>query len=377
MIDRPSFTIGVEEEYLLVDRETRDLVHEPPPELMPAFEQELGKQVTGEFLKCQVEVDTMVCANVAEARDDLKRLRGTIARIADGHGLAIIAASTHPFAHWEEQVHTAKERYDMLARDLAGTARRMLICGMHVHVGIEDPDLRIDLMNQVTYFLPHLLALSTSSPFWHGEDMGLASSRLSVFDTLPRSGMPDTFESYSEYARLVEQLVKAGIIPDGTMIWWDVRPSARFPTLENRITDVCTRLDDAVALAALFQSVLATLFRLREQNQRWRLYPATLIKENRWRAQRYGALGELVDFGSGELMPVAALADELIAIVRAEADVLGCLENVEHARDIVQRGTSATAQRRVFDEATKGGADRHEALQAVVDFLIDETLVGV
>lgn len=377
MVDRPAFTLGVEEEYLLVDKATRDLVHEPPAALMAAFEADIGKQVTSEFLKCQVEVETSVCASVEEAHRELKHLRRSIARIAGDYGFAPIAASTHPFAHWEEQVHTRKDRYDMLARDLAGAARRMLICGMHVHIGIEDPDLRIDLMNQASYFLPHLLALSTSSPFWHGEDMGLDSYRLSVFDTLPRSGMPDVFESFGQYTRVVEQLAAIGVIPDGTMIWWDIRPSARFPTLESRITDICTRLEDAVAIAALFQSLLAALFRLRQKNQRWRLYPGTLTKENRWRAQRYGAQGQLIDFGKGELVDFSDLAEELIDIVREEAAVLGCLPYVEHIREIARRGTSATAQRKIYREALEEGADRQQALEAVVDFLIRETVEGV
>ena len=249
--DQP-FTVGIEEEYLLVDRETRDLATDPPAGLMKECERRLRERVMPEFLKAQIEVGTGVCRNLAEARRDLSELRRTVVEVADGYGLAPIAAGTHPFASWEAQKLTDKERYNVLARDLQGVARRLLICGLHVHVGIDDDDLRIDLMNQVAYFLPHMLALSTSSPFWKGEETGLMSYRLSVFDGLPRTGLPDSFDSYAEYQRLVAAMVQAGLIEDATKLWWDVRISARFPTLEMRLTDVCTRLDDALSIAALF-----------------------------------------------------------------------------------------------------------------------------
>ena len=249
-LSEPTFSIGVEEEYLLVDRDTRDLVSEPPAELIDRFEQELGGHFSPEFLRPQVEVGTPVRDSTAAVRADLERLRGTVARIAGGHGLGLIAASTHPFARWRDQKHTDKPRYNILQRDMQVVAQRLLICGMHVHVGIEDDELRVDILNQVAYFLPHLLALSTSSPFWEGTETGLMSYRLCVFDELPRTGLPERFESHDEYRRTVEVMTSAGLIEDATKLWWDVRPSARFPTLEMRVTDVCTRLEDALCCAA-------------------------------------------------------------------------------------------------------------------------------
>ncbi|RMH48838.1 MAG: YbdK family carboxylate-amine ligase, partial [Alphaproteobacteria bacterium] len=235
--DAPPFTIGIEEEYLLVDLETGAL-SKAPAALMEACRAELSGQVSPEFLQCQIEIGTRVHATVGGARDDLATLRATVAAQARKFGLAPIAASCHPSADWKDQHHTPKARYDALRRDLAGVARRLLICGMHVHVGAGEPDRRIDLLNQLTYFLPHLLALSTSSPFWQGEDTGLQSYRLTVFDNLPRTGLPPQFSGWSDYQRHLDALVELGLVEDGTKIWWDLRPSARFPTIEARIMDV-------------------------------------------------------------------------------------------------------------------------------------------
>jgi carboxylate-amine ligase len=372
----PAFTIGIEEEYHLVDRRTRDLKSEPPPELLADCRRRL-EGIHPEFLKSQIEVATPVRHSLAEARADLARLRRTVAEVAGEHDLAPIAASTHPFAQWDEQKTSDAERYTLLARHLQAVGRRLVICGMHVHVGIEDPELRIDLMNQVVYFLPHLLALSTSSPFWRGEDTGLKSFRLSVFNGLPRTGMPEIFESEGEYRRLVARLVEAGLIEDATMLWWDIRPSARFPTLEMRVTDVCTRLDDAISIAALYRCLLRMLWRLRTGNQRWRLYARMLIAENRWRAQRYGADEGLVDFGKGRVVPYAELLDELIELVREDAEHFGCVAEIEAARDILARGTSADHQRRIHQEALAGGGDRPLALRRIVDHLIAVTVEGL
>lgn len=376
-LKEPSLTVGIEEEYYLVDRASRDLAADPPASMMEALRALVGGRATHEFLRAQVEVETGVCHTVAEAGADLSRLRAAVAEVAAGHGLAPIAASTHPFARWQQQRHVEKERYRILARDLQGVARRLLISGMHVHVGIEDDDLRIDLMNQAAYFLPHLLCLTTSSPFWGGEDTGLKSYRLTVFDALPRTGLPDRYDSYAEFERMLGRLVGAGVIEDGTKLWWDIRPNVRFPTLEMRITDICTRLEDAVTVAALFQCLLSMLFRLRCNNQRWRIYPRILVHENRWRAQRYGIEGELVDFGKGKLVPYASLLDEIIELVREDAERLGCLPEVERAREIVRRGTSAERQLRAHEAALEGGADVQEALRAVVDLLIEDTLAGL
>ena len=369
----PKFTIGIEEEYLLVDRETRDLATEPPDSMMTDCQALLRGQVCAEFLRSQIEVATRVCETVAEARADLSYLRGTVAEIAEKYGFAPIAASTHPFAHWGEQRHTDKDRYNILADDLQGVARRLLIGGMHVHVGIEDDELRIDLMNQVSYFLPHLLALSTSSPFWRGDNTGLMSYRICVFDELPRTGLPERFASYKEYLRLVAIMVEAGLIEDATKLWWDVRPSARFPTLEMRLTDVCTHLDDAACIAALYQCILRMLYRLRITNQRWRTYPRMLIDENRWRAQRYGVDDGLVDFGKGEIVPYPELMEELLELVAEDAEALKCESEIDRARAIIAEGTSAHRQVKVYDDVLAGGGNEEEALKAVVDLLVEET----
>jgi carboxylate-amine ligase len=372
-IREPSFTLGIEEEYLLVDRESRDLAPQPPPALLAKCEEALRGQVSPEFLRSQIEVGTRVCRSMQEARDDLIHLRRTVGTIASEFGLAPIAASTHPFAQWSSQQHTDKERYNVLAEDLQQVARRLVICGMHVHVGIEDDDLRIDLLGQGTYFLPHLLALSTSSPFWQGHTTGLKSYRLSVFDELPRTGLPHQFSSYSEYARTIELLVNAGLIGDATKIWWDLRPSARFPTLEMRITDVCPLLEDGISIAAMFRCILRLLYRLRRRNQRWRYYPPFLVRENRWRAQRYGTQEGLVDFGKGAVVPFANLLEELFDLIAEDAAYFGCVAEVAHARTIVERGTSADRQLARFDAVKELGGTEEAALIAVVDGIVEET----
>ena len=376
-VERPAFTIGIEEEYLLVDLDSRDLLRDPPDSLMKECEEVLGPQVGHEFLRAQVEVGTTVAATVAEARHDLIRLRRGLRDVANRNGIGYIAASTHPFAHWAEQQVTDKTRYQMLADDLQAVARRLVICGMHVHVGIEDPEMRLDLMNQVTYFLPHLLALSTSSPFWHGVETGLKSYRMSVFYSLPRTGAPEHFSSWGEYERHVDALVGAGLIEDATRLWWDIRPSARYPTIEMRIADISTRVDDGVTIAALFLSILGMLFRRRLDNQRWRSYSNMLVSENTWRAQRYGVAGTLADFGKGMLVPFAELIEELVELVRPDAEEFGCVSEVERARDMVRDGTSADRQVAAYRASIDGGASEEEALKAVVDHLVTDTLVGL
>lgn len=376
-IRRPAFTIGIEEEYLLVDPETRDLLRDPGQGVLDDCRKVLGQQVSPEFLRAQIEVGTTVCPDIPTARADLMRLRGALCEVADRHGIGLIAASTHPFADWAEQQVTEAERYLMLARDLQVVVRRLVICGMHVHVGIEDPELRLDLMNQVTYFLPHLLAMSTSSPFWHGMETGLKSYRMSVFYSLPRTGLPPQFSSWAEYERHVAVLVDAGLIEDATKLWWDVRPSARYPTIEMRVSDVCTRIDDAATVAALFQSLLAMLFRRRLENQRWRTYADMLVAENTWRAQRYGVEGSLMDFGRGELVPYRDLVEEILGLVREDSIELGCLETAERARQIVAEGTSADRQLATYRSAVAAGEPTNEALQDVVDELIKDTRTGL
>ncbi len=374
----PSFTIGIEEEYLLVDPQTRDLAIDPPEDILKECQEKLpDHQVTPEFLRSQIEIGTRVCANVTEAREALTELRSTVASVAQSHGLRLMAASTHPFADWHLLKHTAKERYDTIARDLQAVVRRLMICGMHVHCAIEDEEMRIDLMNQVSYFLPHLLALSTSSPFWRGEVSGLKSYRLSVFDSLPRTGIPDRFDSYGEYQRLVNVMVEAGSIEDGSKIWWDLRPSAKFPTLEMRMTDVCTLMEDTLCIAALYSSLLRMLYRLRRNNQRWRIYPRTLVAENRWLAQRFGVEGKLIDLGIVGQVPTGDLIEEIIGLVREDAEALGCLDEVLHARKIIARGTSAERQLAVFNDAINQGEDMKMALHKVVDQVLEETVRGL
>lgn len=372
MSDRPIMTLGIEEEYLIIDRQSRELVREPDPAFLKRCTDEIGDQVTNEYLQCQIEVGTKPHRSVADAVAELGHLRTAVARAAEDFGYAPIAASTHPFSKWRDQTHTKKERYDALRSDLGQTVRRMLICGMHIHIGIEDEDLRIDLMNQVTYFLPHLLALSCSSPFWEGEDTGLASYRLTVFDALPRTGLPDEMGSFNEYRRLVGHLVRAGCLEDATKIWWDIRPSDKFPTVEQRITDTCSRLRDVAAIAALFQALIAFLYRLKIRNQRWRLYPRTMIMENRWRAQRYGVQGCLVDHGQSKLGPFADMVEELIEMVQQDAELLGCKPELLSLRKLVRDGTSADRQRACFADRQEAGDDDRAALQAVVDHLIAE-----
>ncbi len=378
----PPFTIGLEEEYLLVDKTSGALANDAAATIVAECAKRLeaaghAGTVTPEFLRAQIEVQTGICRTVGEARAQLASARRTVAEVAGEHGLAPIAASTHPFANWGDAKATEKERYRALAADLQGVGRRLVICGLHVHVGIGDDELRIDLMNQAMYFLPHLLALSTSSPFWRGEDTGLMSYRVAVFNELPRTGPPDYFESFGEYQRQVRRLLDAGLIDDPTKLWWDIRPSARFPTLEMRITDVTTRLDDAAGIAAMFLCILGLLWRLRHSNQRWRIYPHMLVKENRWRAQRYGYNEGLVDFGKGEVVPFATLLDELIELTAPEAARFGCAAEVASLRAILTRGTSAHRQRDVYARHLAAGAAKPEALKAVVDWLVSETVAGL
>ncbi len=367
----PEFTIGIEEEYLLVDRDSLALA-EAPPELMEACQEEIQGQVAPEFLKCQIEIGTKVCRNVTEAREDLRRLRSCVSEQAAKHNLAPIAASCHPFSDWREQHHTDKERYNALHDDLAGVVRRMLICGMHVHVGVDAPDRRIDLMNQLSYFLPHLLALSCSSPFWQGRDTGLDSYRLTVFDNLPRTGLPPRMESFGEFERSVKILTDLGVIEDASKIWWDLRPSSKFPTLESRICDVQPRLEHTLTLAALTQAITRMLWRLATHNQRWRIYDSFLVAENRWRAQRYGTREGLIDLGLGEIVPMAQLVGEILELVQEDAEHFDALADVGRAGEIVETGTSANRQRQVYVEALEAGYERDQALQAVVRHLIEE-----
>ena len=376
-LKEPPFTVGIEEEYLLVSIETGDLDNDPPPDLLRECTDQGGGQISPEFLRCQIEVGTRVCRTMAEARSDLARLRSIIVAVSARHGLAPIAASTHPFAKALSQKHTDKERYFALAREMQATARRMVICGMHVHVGIDDDEMRIDLMNQMAYFLPHLLALSCSSPFWEGEQTGLKSFRLTVFNSLPRTGLPERFASYGEFQRHLASLIRNGLIQDTSKIWWDIRPSSRYPTLETRIMDCCTSIDDSICLAALNVCLLRMLFRLRRANQRWRDYPYLLLAENRWRAMRYSSDEKLLDLANDDLASFSSLLEELLVLIQPDAEVLGCVAEVQHARVIVARGTSAHRQEAVYQTSRDRGASEREALRAVVEWLRRETAANI
>jgi carboxylate-amine ligase len=375
--DRPAFTMGVEEEYLLVDPQTRDLASRQPQGFMQRCQEAMGSQVTHEFLQSQVEIGTSVCHTVSEVRQELVRLRRTVSDIAREFGLCMIAASTHPWATWHQQVPVEMERYRILTESHQGLARRMVICGTHVHAGIEDPRLRIDLMNQVTYFMPHLLALSTSSPFWEGFDTGLKAFRPTIFGNLPRSGLPEQFESFSDWNEMLELLAETGLCDDPTKIWWDIRPSAKHPTLEMRICDMCTRVEDTITIAALYQASLALLYHLRADNRTWRRYRRIFLAENKWRAQRYGIQGSLADLGRRTLVPLPELIEELIGMLTEHARELGSLPEVEHARTIIADGTSADHQLRVYKQALANGADEREAQVRVVDWLIEASLEGI
>ncbi len=368
----PSFTFGIEEEYHVVEAESGALAP-APRELMAGLEKDLGEQVSPEFLRSQIEVSTLPCRDIREARSQLRLLRHTVADHARRYGLAPLAAGTHPLGRAGDIETTDKERYRSIAHDFQLVARRLVTCGMHVHVGIEDDGLRIDLMNQARYFLPHLLALSTSSPFWEGRDTGLKCYRLAVYDALPRTGLPGRFASWLEYERTVDVLIRSGVIEDATKIWWDLRPSARFPTIEMRLTDVCPDLEDGLAIAALFVCICRMLYRLRRANQSWRTYPLFLLEENRWRAQRYGVEGTLFDFGKGELVPFADLMEELVALSSEHAGALGCEQELQRVRRIVAQGTGADRQLGLYRQLVEAGREPGEALKGVVARLLEET----
>ncbi len=369
----PPFTVGIQEEYLLVNRDSRDVDENPPAPLLEECARRSGGRVSPRFLRSQLEASTPVCRSIAEARAELSRLRGIIAEVAAGYGRAPIAASTHPFAKATRQIPTERQQFFALANEMQAAARRIMICGMRVHVGIDDNDLRVDLMNQLTYFVPHLLALSCSSPYWDGERSGLMSFRMTLLSSLPRTGLPERFASYAELERNLDMLVRNGVIEHAGKMWWDVRPDSLHPALETRVMDTCTSIEDAACLAALIVSLARRLYRLKLENRTWRLYPNMLIAENRWRAMRYSFDGELLDLARGELVGFPQLVQELIELVREDARALGCLRELEHVQTILMRGTSAHRQIKTFEEARAAGASAREALLAVVDFLVAET----
>ncbi len=370
----PSWTIGIEEEYLLVEQESGVLVKEQPSGLIERVAELRHGQVSPELFSSQIEIATGICEDMRHLRADVGLLRLAVTEAADEHGLVPIAASTHPSALPHELQITDKERYHAVTTDLQGVARQLIISGLHVHVGIDDPELRVHLMGQVTYFLPHLLALSTSSPFWQGEDSGLHSYRTAVFRSLPRTGLPPRFASWADYQSQIEALVRAGVIENSTKVWWDIRPSDRYPTLEMRVTDLPTRMEDTVAIAAAYACLLRMLWRLREASHGWRDFGNFLIGENIWRAQRYGVEGQLVDLAGDRLVTVADAVAHMIELIRPDAEALDCVTEMEHLLTICERGTSADRQLATYREALNDGASKQEALTAVVHVLIDDTL---
>ena len=364
----PSLTIGIEEEYQIIDPETRELRSYITQ--MLADDHVILAEIKPELHQSMVEIGTSVCQTPAQARAELVRLRRGVMELAAKGGLKIVAAGTHPFSSWMQQEITPMERYIGVKADMQELAQRLLIFGTHVHVAIEDREFLVDAMNVARYLLPHLLCLSTSSPFWMGRTTGLKSYRSMIFRNFPRTGIPRIFQSWADLTSLVETLTLTNSIPDGTKIWWDVRPNWKYPTLELRICDVCTRVDEAICVAALFQAIIAKLWRLRRDNMTFRVYPAELIEENKWRAVRYGLDGKLIDFGKREELPARELLGELIGwFIDDVVDELGSRNEVEYAARILAEGSSADRQLATF--ARTGDH------KAVVDQLIKETEEGV
>jgi glutamate---cysteine ligase / carboxylate-amine ligase len=357
------FTLGVEEEFQIVDPQTWELRSHVSQLL--ATSAPLGDQIKRELHQSIVEVGTKICADVAELREEIFRIRYELIAAAERAGLAIAAAGTHPFSHWKDQVLSPGVRYDSIVEELQQLARSLLIFGLHVHVAVPDKTTMIDLMNEVRYFLPHLLALSTSSPFWMGRDTGLKSYRTTIFRRFPRTGVPDHFGSWGEYENYVRLLVDLHCIDDGKKIWWDVRPHPTFGTLEFRMCDVPTRPDVAVMLGALIQAIIVKLCHLRARNQGFRLYRRALIEENKWRAARWGLDGKLIDFGKRAEVPMRDLALELVAFVDDVVDDLGSREAVSYVHTVLQEGTSADRQLAVYRQTGD--------LKAVVRDIVEET----
>ena len=364
----PSLTIGIEEEYQIIDPETREL-RSYITEILEDDHLILG-EVKPELHQSIVEIGTRICQTPAEACAELKRLRGMVMTLAARKDLRVAAAGTHPFSSWLDQEITPLERYLGVKQDMQDLAQQLLIFGTHIHIGIEDREFLIDAMNVARYFMPHLLCLSTSSPFWMGRNTGLKSYRSVIFRNFPRTGIPRIMRSWGDYEYLQNKLVRTGCIPDASKIYWDVRPHHAYPTLEFRFLDVCTRVDDAVCIAAILQAIIMKLYRMRRDNVTFRVYPADLIEENKWRAVRYGLDGNLVDFGKEEQRPARELIRELIEwFIGDVVDELGSRTEVEHAYRILEEGSSADRQLRVW-EAT------HDH-RAVVDQLIMETREGL
>jgi glutamate---cysteine ligase / carboxylate-amine ligase len=366
---RPSFTIGIEEEYQTVDPETRDLRSHIHAEIVQKGKMLLAERVKPEMHQSVIEIGTGVCRNIQEAREEIRDIRSQIVGLARANGLRLAAGGTHPFAHWASQDIYPDERYHTIVEDMKMVARANLIFGLHVHIGVEDRETAIQLMNGARYFLPHILALSANSPFWQGMDTGLRSYRCKVFDKFPRTNIPDLYASWSEFEDYVDLLIRTGCIDNAKKIWWDIRPHPHFPTLEFRICDMPMRLEESIAIAALCQAVLAKLYQLHQQNLSFRHYSRALIMENKWRAARYGLDGKLIDFGKQEEVPTRQLIGEILAFVSDVVDELGSREEIGYIQRILEEGTGADRQLKVFRETGD--------LKRVVDCMITETEGGV
>jgi glutamate---cysteine ligase / carboxylate-amine ligase len=366
--DKPSFTLGIEEEFQVVDPNTRQLKSHIQ-EMFAEGEKRLKDEIKREMHDPVIEVGTPICKNVAEARREISRLRSEIISLTKENGLRIVAAGTHPITHWASVPITENARYNQIVYDLQMVARANLIFGLHVHVAIEDLETRIQIMNAARYFLPHIFALSVNSPFWCGHDTGWKSYRSKVFERFPRTGLPDSFRSAGEYEEYVQLLIKTKTIDNAKKIWWDVRPHPFFPTLEYRICDVPMRIDETICFAALFQAVTVKLWKIHNSNMSWRLYRRSLLTENKSRAARFGVDANLIDFGRSEQAPFGALLDELLEFVDDVVDELGSRKDVYYAREIVKNRPGADRQLRVFEET--------KDLRAVVDYMIAETEHGL
>ena len=359
-----NLTIGIEEEYQLIDPKTRELTSYIS-EILEQGSLVFKDEVKPELLQSQIEIGSQVCNDIDELKSDLARLRRLVSDYAAKQNLSIIAAGTHPFSHWKDQVVTDKDRYHGFMDSTQYVGKRMLIFGMHVHIGIKDLDLRIDIMNQMRYFMPHILALSTSSPFWQGNDTGFKSSRSIIFEDLPRTGIPEVFDSYQDYKNYTKTLIKCNSISDPTKIWWDIRPHPIYPTLEFRICDCCTRLSDAIGIAALIQGLVAKLITLRNSNQTWRNYRGSLIHENKWRATQSGINANLLDLGRNREVPYKKLMYEMLEFVDDVIGDLGSKDHLSAITNIIENGSSADRQLKIFNETND--------LKLVVDHLIKET----
>ena len=368
------YRFGVEEEHFVTDRDTRNVRRSMSKKFFRACKDQLGDSVKSELLQSQIETLTPPCESLAEARGFLSNSRTTIATVAEQYGLGIVAAGTHPLASWPGQKATRTPHYDAVMSDLQMLGRRNMLCGLHVHVEILEPDRRVEIMYRAISFLPVLLALSTSSPFWRGQPTGLLGYRLAAYDELPRTGLPELFRTSDEYQCYVDTLAAAGIIPDASFIWWAIRPSLRYPTIELRIADACTRLEDALCIAAIFRCLIRHLSEHPELNADFNPIARAIAEENKWRAQRYGVSASFVDPRSREAKPLTAIVGELLELLEADATALHCVAEVRRSAEILKSGSSADEQLRIFTQARTNGQSPLQALNAVIDWLIQETV---